>query len=866
MPPPRKKGANDDNILSSSSSSFSNGGVNSVADLNLGDLVLAKVKGFPAWPAKVSSPEDWERTPDPKKYFVQFFGTQEIAFVAPVDIQAFTGEAKRKLLARCKGKTVKYFAQAVKAICDAFEELEKYRNIRGVVKHDTFRINDGKIEGSHVKLSKILKSGELCQSNYILDRAPLVCDSALVDNQTAAMNDSTALREDKLKTRKADSVFLGHAQALITGMSLAYPGEERKVLGENETFPAFRECIKSPTATSSSAYCDSSNVERDSSRQGSGTKDISMSPGASGHLRYSAGEDKMLAIVDKSKGTKAGTKRKVHGVVCHSDDAKSGGYIGDGVLKKVSAGGDVKRLASDLDRDLNTQGNTLKNLFRSPKLSHAVKTSPKKLVTNAGEYVDGRYARQENGHPNREQSLSLKKSEYVDRIHDDDKGSVLKNGKSNLEADMLDEEAVPLVAKRHHHALDAVSHDDKRNLGIKYLEKDVKKKRKAVRLCDDGDDKPKTPVHEGSMKYAVEVSTSALISDSVKRTNENNISFNHAVQNSKGVSRDEGGLLKDHPSVKPAGKSSLGATLPLKAGSSFRANVSHILGSEALDKRAVNESKTDLISLTRSPQVVAAVKKSGDQQKSNKPSGMATDSVSQSKAYFVSGKDSVMSCASTFTQSQVSAQKITQPISGQKAKFPPKIGVKVTEQAASLDMLKDRDFEVNGRSEDIRGKSGSLVDSNLKNLIAAAQGKMRPSHMQNVPHVGGDSGTGPSAILLGRSSSPSLTSQSFKSYGGNVTQCEAQGDKSLGSDESEEKGPMIGHHSAGRALSGGTEAAVARDAFEGMIETLSRTKESIGRATRLAIDCTKYGMANEVSPSNLHITIYYPWPQKNEED
>ncbi|KAL6538548.1 ENHANCER OF AG-4 protein [Orobanche gracilis] len=30
-----------------------------------------------------------------------------------------------------------------------------------------------------------------------------------------------------------------------------------------------------------------------------------------------------------------------------------------------------------------------------------------------------------------------------------------------------------------------------------------------------------------------------------------------------------------------------------------------------------------------------------------------------------------------------------------------------------------------------------------------------------------------------------------------------------------------------------------------MIETLSRTKESIGRATRLAIDCAKYGIANE---------------------
>lgn len=55
-----------------------------------------------------------------------------------------------------------------------------------------------------------------------------------------------------------------------------------------------------------------------------------------------------------------------------------------------------------------------------------------------------------------------------------------------------------------------------------------------------------------------------------------------------------------------------------------------------------------------------------------------------------------------------------------------------------------------------------------------------------------------------------------------------------------------GHQTAVGSLSGGTEAAVARDAFEGMIETLSRTKESISRATRCALDCAKYGIANEV--------------------
>ncbi|KAF5939423.1 hypothetical protein HYC85_023682 [Camellia sinensis] len=59
------------------------------------------------------------------------------AFVAPVDIQAFTSEAKNKLSARCQGKTVKHFAQAVKEICEAFEDLQQ-KNSSGL-RDDTDR-------------------------------------------------------------------------------------------------------------------------------------------------------------------------------------------------------------------------------------------------------------------------------------------------------------------------------------------------------------------------------------------------------------------------------------------------------------------------------------------------------------------------------------------------------------------------------------------------------------------------------------------------------------------------------------------------------------------------------------------------------
>ncbi|PNY04858.1 HUA2-like protein 3-like [Trifolium pratense] len=46
----------------------------------VGDLVLAKVKGFPAWPATVSEPEKWGYSTDWKKVLVYFFGTQQMQF------------------------------------------------------------------------------------------------------------------------------------------------------------------------------------------------------------------------------------------------------------------------------------------------------------------------------------------------------------------------------------------------------------------------------------------------------------------------------------------------------------------------------------------------------------------------------------------------------------------------------------------------------------------------------------------------------------------------------------------------------------------------------------------------------------------
>lgn len=150
--------------------------------------------------------------------------------------------------------------------------------------------------------------------------------------------------------------------------------------------------------------------------------------------------------------------------------------------------------------------------------------------------------------------------------------------------------------------------------------------------------------------------------------------------------------------------------------------------------------------------------------------------------------------------------------------------------------------------------------TSMKNLIAAAQAKRRQAHSQHLAF--GNSGASFLAIADMHGISPSSSmvqnmfsisnslQQDLQQSAGTVSPStngtHSASRSQINGEEIEERRTSSGPRDVGGSLSGDTEAVVARDAFEGMIETLSRTKESIGRATRLAIDCAKYGIANEV--------------------
>lgn len=167
----------------------------------------------------------------------------------------------------------------------------------------------------------------------------------------------------------------------------------------------------------------------------------------------------------------------------------------------------------------------------------------------------------------------------------------------------------------------------------------------------------------------------------------------------------------------------------------------------------------------------------------------------------------------------------------------------------------------NGRAPLI---SSGIPDSSssMKDLIAAAQAKRKRAHSHTSPILNLEHNIYIIGEMQTKNHSPSMV-QNVSSSAGDAMLIVAQGHQEdstpsnrghqssssnhAETEENEERRVSSGHRSAGGSLSGGTEAAISRDAFEGMIETLSRTKESIRRATRLAIDCAKYGIANEVS-------------------
>lgn len=141
----------------------------------------------------------------------------------------------------------------------------------------------------------------------------------------------------------------------------------------------------------------------------------------------------------------------------------------------------------------------------------------------------------------------------------------------------------------------------------------------------------------------------------------------------------------------------------------------------------------------------------------------------------------------------------------------------------------------------------------MKDLIAAAQAKRLLSRSTSFPDnvatgtVFADSAISPSAANMGNSSTQGSPQRST------VYHRPATDDRTH-TLQSGSRSPLASRRERGlNKVAACVEANAARRSFEALLCTLSRTKDSIGRATRVAIDCAKHGIAREVGLLIYHL-------------
>ncbi|XP_076891028.1 ENHANCER OF AG-4 protein 2-like [Bidens hawaiensis] len=771
------------------------------SNLNYGDLVLAKVKGFPAWPAKISNPADWQRNPDPRKCFVHFFGTEEIAFVAPVDIQLFTRESKDKLLNRCKGKTVKYFSQAVREICDVFDGLEN-------------KSSDSLKDGN---------DGQTCQSNA--NFMEMVDDGMTTDGPSGQTSPNDMLNQ---------------------GPGLERCSHIHREMDNEDAVPNISPLVNNRLSLSTKEQAELSNDDI-TSPNGEG-----MSTSGAGHITNSKTGVKVETNGQKSKKTAKVSKNNHDGV--------------DGINKVNSPTGvscatentndGKRRTASHVSTDVATVGvanqDSRDSIKRTKNKTHGGLTSDlSKDVEGTGRKTKSELGLGNNNvsnngvlHPTKKSKFSddtLKKSQ-MDRknevrkstLHLKTKNRLTSKGQTNGSGVIGDEDVVP-INKRRRLVLEDMSsptsmsenrsessvtpkkgeNTDSVKSGIQ-----VPVKRRAVRICDE--DEPKTPVHGRPSKVVDKASHPSTTVEEVAVVTE-------AIQGSPS-------LRKTVHVKEPVPNSQKDITETVEG------KLIHTPGKTEPENKSSEEILMKFVSPIKSRS--DANNKTAEPSKVSKSLGKASVNVSQKKGQSGSSKASIgINDSGHHSKNTAVSERSSAVFSGEKQnvtlKTTPKSTSRVNDSAAVL--KKPSDSNLSGfsseRSELRVDRTASLADSgnadssqSMRHLIAVAQAKRKQAQSHNLVHE-----------------SNFLHTEAYGRSPGFVSTVQPTSKAEDQPDSAElERRVSSGQRLAGGSLSGGTEAAVARDAFEGMIETLSRTKESIGRATRHAIDCAKHGIASEV--------------------
>lgn len=453
------------------------------------------------------------------------------AFVAPVDIQAFTDEVKNKLSARCQGKTVKYFAQAVKEICLEYDELQKEKSsgLRSDADgselcSDAPSVNgsegnrldidlkdktDAVIPNGEMKIGQISDSGaklERCSNNQ--------AEADHVDVEHAADDVSSSAISSERKNKISNGSQLKVLPAFDNPSLLKENASDDKKKGFTNGHNSKK--VKSETTVK----------EKRGNLAATSKKDVKSSTSVDGP------DIGKLVKERKSKKVSDGSPREFS-----PDLVKSDSDSGDGAAaqKMLKAKGKDDRRSTVADSKRGTGSNKRKALSGTGKVKmaknevvHPVKKSKTvDLKDDTGKASLSKGMKNEFSSPNSMHDHADEQSDLKRSSSYENTEMVLALGaqsrKSKVEPEVAGDEAELPSTKRRRRTLETMSNsaidsDDRlgkdchelKNVGIKPAVAQLPKRRRAICLVDDDDDEPKTPVHRGSARNVKEPSVSAI--------------------------------------------------------------------------------------------------------------------------------------------------------------------------------------------------------------------------------------------------------------------------------------------------------------------------------------------------------------------
>ncbi|AQK77971.1 ENHANCER OF AG-4 protein 2 [Zea mays] len=824
----------------------------------LGDLVLAKIKGYPRWPAKISRPEEFNHEPTPKKFFVYFYGTDEIAFVPLADLEEFTEKTKNDLLDRApnmkvKRKYVQVFNDAVEQICKAYNELPKTSEAANGALPDQsekpsehlVRSQDvgeipglGQMEGDSPTDYSHTSAKRPGTEEDVKDDGHEICDHSLAvyQKKTSLLEDPKHPMTKKSAASKSSLDIYMEQEHSPTSVRAEREAEEVKIEKESCPLDGFILepnlevvcALEVPKKSKSNKPL--RNAERKENKRagiGSPIERIVAEAASDVVLNMSADKEsrefKKSKIMTKQSLTTDSEKMDYNKIVHGGPDEQLTGKSSAGFSSNKKSLPDSGQHKMDSSADTRP-GKKPRLMDRAGETDKTVDKSEMKSNIDYGKHYAVKHERPT--------SMETCKNTILKTSTSDDRA--LRSGGvvspiSRLHSEVMEPACGSVTLST---VADSVKKGSSMKEDASRVDRQlVKPKRRACRFDEDEDEGQRTPLHRTSAKS---LST-------------------HIVPTEKAGIR---GKFSSH--VGNVFGKKLGPAREEKSRSVRMSPVKHepIFSSPSQDKvhaRHQVVEKRLITGLVETPAVIGNKMSLVDGKSSAQVKMPASSEVKKLRSS--SSKPSHLTSGNSHSRNYPAPEKIPLLPQPEETKAKSKLATSVehkvgttlsTEQSGKRDHLKEERSSYVDKAVSSEPNPGSA--KSIKHLIAAAQA--RRNLMASVHAKFDGSSTDNADItstpygLPGLSPSPVFRIPSPPriafpgSPGQRILKSPIEFDNGHG------KSPKS--RQASGSPSGGTDAAIARDALEGMIETLSRTKDSIGRATRHAIECSKYGIAGEI--------------------